>query len=79
MFRGPYMDEIRAISKFIILAGLLLVLVGGVLYLAGKITGIGRLPGDICVRKGNFSFCFPLTTCILVSVILTLVLLFFRR
>jgi hypothetical protein len=40
---------------------------------------IGRLPGDIYVRRGNFSFYFPLATSIVLSIILTLVLAFFRR
>lgn len=73
------MDEIRVIGKFILLAGLILVLVGAVFLLAGKIPWIGNLPGDIHVKRENVSFYFPLTTCILVSVILTLVLLFFSR
>lgn len=40
---------------------------------------IGRLPGDIAVRRGNFSFYFPLTTSIIVSIVLTLLFAFFRR
>jgi len=40
---------------------------------------LGRLPGDIAVRKGNFSFYFPLTTSIVVSIVLTLLLAWFRR
>jgi hypothetical protein len=39
----------------------------------------GRLPGDFSMRRGNFSFYFPLTTSIIISVLLTLVLAFFRR
>jgi hypothetical protein len=40
---------------------------------------IGRLPGDFYVRRDNFSFYFPLTTSIILSIILTLILAFFRR
>ena len=40
---------------------------------------LGRLPGDIVVRRGNFSFYFPLATSIVVSLLLTLVLSLFRR
>ena len=40
---------------------------------------IGRLPGDIYVKRGNFSFYFPLTTSIILSIILTLILALFRR
>jgi hypothetical protein len=39
----------------------------------------GRLPGDIVVRRGNFSFYFPLATSIILSILLTLILTFFRR
>jgi len=49
----------------------------GLLVLAG--VPFGRLPGDFMVRRGSFSFYFPLTTSIVVSVLLTLVLAFFRR
>ena len=40
---------------------------------------LGRLPGDIVVKRGNFSFYFPLATSILLSILLTLILTFFRR
>lgn len=40
---------------------------------------LGRLPGDMAVRRGNFSFYFPLTTSIIASIVLTLILMFFGR
>ena len=40
---------------------------------------IGRLPGDFTIRRGNFSFYFPLATSIIVSVVLTLIMMFFGR
>jgi hypothetical protein len=40
---------------------------------------VGRLPGDFYVRRGNFSFYFPLATSIIFSIVLTLILAFFRR
>ena len=49
----------------------------GVLILVG--VPFGKLPGDIMVRRGNFSFYFPLATSIVVSILLTLILSFFRR
>jgi hypothetical protein len=49
----------------------------GLLILAG--VPFGRLPGDIMVRRGNFSFYFPLMTSIVISILLTLILSFFRR
>ena len=68
------------LAKMLIFLGLTMVILGGILLLAGKIPGIGRLPGDIFVQKGNFTFYFPLVTSILLSLLLTVILnLFFRR
>jgi hypothetical protein len=59
------------------------VIVGGILVLSGslgdKAPPLGRLPGDIHIQRGNWSFYFPLTTSILISVVLTLVLTFLSR
>ena len=63
--------------------GKLLVLLGlgitalGVLVMLG--VPFGRLPGDFVVRRGNFSFYFPLATSVILSILLTLILSFFRR
>ena len=63
-------------GKMLVLVGL--VIVGlGLLVMLG--VPLGRLPGDIDVRRGSFSFYFPLTTSIVLSILLTLVLAFFRR
>ena len=63
-------------GKTLVLVGL--VVAGlGVLIMLG--VPLGRLPGDIYVRRGSFSFYFPLTTSILLSIILTLMFAFFRR
>lgn len=70
----------NGLGKLLILVGGLLIIIGAVVVLAGKIPWLGRLPGDIYVERPNFTFFFPLTTSILVSVILSLVLYFiFRR
>ena len=66
-------------GKTLILFGLVLVIVGVALSLAGKLPWLGNLPGDITVQRGRFSFYFPVTTCIVVSVIISLVLYFFKR
>lgn len=55
----------------------LLITAAGVAVMLG--VPLGRLPGDIVVRRGSFSFYFPLTTCLLVSVVLTLVMMWLRR
>ncbi|PYQ31503.1 MAG: DUF2905 domain-containing protein [Acidobacteria bacterium] len=65
--------------------GRMLILLGGMLLLAGiALTafgglGIGRLPGDLVYRRGNFTFYFPLMTSILLSIALSLLLWLFRR
>jgi hypothetical protein len=59
--------------------GLLIAGVGVALTFAGRLPWIGRLPGDIYVRRGSFTFYFPLATSILVSIALTLVFWLFGR
>ncbi len=67
------------LAKFLILVGILLAAVGGLLLLVGKVPFLGRLPGDLFIQRENWSFYFPLTTSILLSVLLTLLLFFFGR
>jgi hypothetical protein len=67
----------RTISIF---TRIVLIIIVGVLLLVGdKIPWIGRLPGDIIIRKEKFSFYFPITTCIIISIILTLLFTLFRK
>jgi hypothetical protein len=61
------------IAKVLIAFGLLIALAGVVLVLVGRVPWIGRLPGDIHIQRGNFTFYFPLATSLLLSVVLTLV------
>jgi len=70
-----------AVGKYILLAGLVLVLIGGVIYLFGdKLSWLGRLPGDIRVEnKNDGGFYFPIMTCIVVSIVLSLILVLIRR
>lgn len=73
------MEPWQSLGRILLLFGVLLIAAGGLLLLAGKLPGVGRLPGDILVRKGNFTFYFPLVTCIILSIVLTLLLnLLFR-
>ena len=67
------------LAKTLIFFGIMLVLAGILLSVFGKVPGIGKLPGDIYLRKGSFTFYFPLTTSLLLSVVLTLVLTIFGR
>jgi len=66
-------------GRTLILFGLLLILFGLILSFVDKIPYVGRLPGDILVKKERFHFYFPLTTCILLSILLTLFFSIFRR
>ena len=68
------------IGKLLIIVGGFIVVVGLVLFLGLRIPFLGRLPGDISVDRGNVHFYFPIVTCLLLSLVLTLLLnLFFRR
>ncbi|MCL6581060.1 MAG: DUF2905 domain-containing protein [Firmicutes bacterium] len=66
------------LGRLLIVMGVLLAVVGVVLVFGGRI-GLGRLPGDILIQKGNTTFYFPLATMILLSVVLSLILSLIRR
>jgi len=61
-------------GKLLIAMGILLVIVGLVFLWGPKVPFLGKLPGDIYFRRGNFTFYFPVVTCVIISLILTLVL-----
>ena len=63
-------------GRFLILAGLVIAGAGLLMTLGFP---LGRLPGDFAIKRGNYSFYFPLATSLLVSLILTLVMMFFGR
>lgn len=65
-------------SKTLIFFGVILIVVGILTSLFGKI-GLGRLPGDIYIRKGSFTFYFPFATCVALSLILTLFFALFGK
>jgi hypothetical protein len=67
------------LGKILIVWGGMMLVVGVLLTLSGKIPWLGRLPGDIIIQRDNFSFYFPLTTCLLLSVVLSLVVALLRR
>jgi hypothetical protein len=70
---------VAAIGKLFIVLGIIIILVGIGLLFADRIPHIGRLPGDIYIKKGNFTFYFPLATSIIISALLTLIFWIFRR
>ncbi|MFY9269181.1 MAG: DUF2905 domain-containing protein [Candidatus Manganitrophaceae bacterium] len=59
------------LGRILIVLGIVVAAVGGIMMFAEKIPGIGRLPGDIFVQRRNISFYFPITTSILLSVLLS--------
>ncbi|HMK52167.1 MAG TPA: DUF2905 domain-containing protein [Thermodesulfobacteriota bacterium] len=68
-----------ALGKLLILLGVLIIVIGLLLLVGEKIPWVGRLPGDIIIRKKNFTFYFPLATSIIISIILTLLFTLFRK
>ena len=73
------MPELNLLGKILILFGLIIAGIGAVVLLGAKIPFLGRLPGDILIRRKNFTFYFPLGTCIIISIILTLIFWLLRR
>ncbi|KUK64119.1 MAG: Uncharacterized protein XD84_1720 [Desulfotomaculum sp. 46_80] len=68
------------IGRLFLAAGFLLILLGGLLTGLSKIEiNLGRLPGDIFIQKGNYSFYFPIITCLLLSILLTILANYFFR
>jgi hypothetical protein len=66
-------------GKFLVIAGLMMTAVGLILWSGFGRNWMGRLPGDIHYSRGNFSFYFPVVTCLLASLVLTLILWLFKR
>ena len=64
------------LGKSIIFVGVLLIIAGIFIILMAKMPGAGKLPGDIFIKNDNFSFYFPVTTCILLSILLSLIMHF---
>lgn len=67
--------DLSSLGKFLILIGLAVMVLGGLLWLLGLAPlQVGRLPGDIHLRGERWSFYFPITTCIILSILLTIIL-----
>ncbi len=67
------------LGKTLILVGLIAVVAGVLLLLFGKIPGMGKLPGDVVVRRENFTFYFPMATSLLISIILSLIMVWINK
>jgi hypothetical protein len=68
-------------GRWLIIVGIVLIVLGVTLSYSHFFTflKLGRLPGDLTIKRHNFRFYFPVTTCILLSLILSLVIYFFRK
>jgi uncharacterized protein HemY len=73
------MSEMSSIAKLVVFIGLVITAVGIVLLFADKIPWLGKLPGDIHIQRKNFSFYFPVTTCIVISILLSVVFYFITK
>jgi hypothetical protein len=69
----------NGIGRSLIIMGLILVAAGVIFSFSPRIPWLGKLPGDIRIQRENFSFSFPLTTCILLSALFSFILWLFRR
>ena len=73
------MTDLSSMGRMVLILGLVVAAIGAFMLLAGRVPFLGRLPGDIAVQRGNWSFYFPLATSILLSLVLTVVLNLFAR
>lgn len=73
------MNLFSEIGRLLVILGIFLIAIGLLLIFAPKIPYLGRLPGDISIKRGNFSFYFPIVTCLLLSIIITILINLFRR
>lgn len=73
--RGVYMSSL---GKMLLMMGIVLMLIGGILII-GERFGLGKLPGDIFIQKGNFTFFFPIVSTLIISLLLTLILNILKR
>jgi uncharacterized protein HemY len=73
------MNPLFSLGKALIIIGVVIAGIGIILVLTPKVPWLGKLPGDILIKKDNFRFYFPVTTCIIISIILTLLFYLFRK
>jgi len=73
------MSGLGDLGKILIIFGLIIAGMGVLLMVGSKIHWLGKLPGDILIKRGNFTFYFPIVTCILLSIIFGLLFSIFRK
>lgn len=72
-------ENMNDLGKFLVIIGLLIAVAGGILWSGFGRSWLGRLPGDIHYSKGNFHFYFPIVTCLMLSILLTLIMWLLRK
>ena len=70
---------VNKMGRLLILVGVMLVILGLIINYFGKIPFLGKLPGDIFIERENFKFYFPITSSILISVLITLIIYIVQR
>jgi hypothetical protein len=73
------LSAVRELGKFVVVIGVILTLVGLVMWSGFAPKWLGRLPGDIRIERGHSAFYFPIVTCIILSIVLSVLLSIFRR
>lgn len=73
------MADISGFGRILIFTGAIIITIGVLFIVASKVPWFGRLPGDIYIKKGNFTFYFPISTCILISIIISFILFLIGR
>ena len=73
------MLDLSLMGKYLLWAGIFFLVLGGLMIMAGKVPFWGRLPGDIRFERANFTFYFPIVTCLLLSVVLSFIFWLFNR
>ena len=73
------MNAMPETGKFLVIIGIVVLLVGALLWSGFGAGWLGRLPGDIRIERGNTAFYFPIVTCIIISIVLSLIFSFFWR
>jgi uncharacterized membrane-anchored protein YitT (DUF2179 family) len=69
----------RDIGKFVMIIGIVTVVIGFIFWSGLAPKWLGRLPGDIRIERGNSAFYFPIVTCLIISIVLSLIMSIFRR
>jgi hypothetical protein len=73
------MTELHQIGKILIFGGIFLLLLGVLIFFGDKIPFLGKLPGDIYIKRKNFIFYFPIVTSILLSLLISLIIYLFKK